>query len=332
MQVNRSEIRTGLLVLITIGALVALVLYIGAPGVFKKLNTYYVQIDNASGIKPGAPVNLAGRKVGQIIDLKSPVPLRDRPPGKPTYEVLITVQVEADAPLYKACQTRMVSYGLLSELVIDFTRGDETSGLAENGHRFVGEREAALSELAPQVLDKLEPLLISGRETLAELKTAVTNIGAITSKDSQFNLALGKFHELGDNLALLTSPEGNFTNSLNDSMASLKKSLGSIEKITGEFNSDDLKVTLANFRSASNELNSVVKRANSSVVSLNTTLDDLGPALVSTGKNASQLTDTLKRQPWRILWPSTKKYTDEDTAEAPRADVEIRRALPARRR
>ena len=320
MQVIRSEIRTGLLVLITIGALVALVLYIGAPGVFKKLNTYYVQIDNAAGIKPGAPVNLAGRKVGQIIELKSPVPMKDRPAGKPNYEVLITVRVEADAPIYNSCHTRMVAYGLLSELVVDFIRGDETSGRAENGHVFVGEREAALSELAPQVLDKLEPLIISGRETLSELKTTVINIGKITSTDSEFNLALGKFHQLGDNLAQITDPKGSLTQSLDDSVLSLKNAMSNIERITNDFKTDDLKVTLSNFRSASNDLKGAVS-------SLDTTINNLSPDLIATGRNASQLTDTLKRQPWRILWPSTKKYSGDGSG-----DVEVRHALPVRRR
>ncbi len=35
-----------------------------------------------------------------------------------------------------------------------------------------------------------------------------------------------------------------------------------------------------------------------------------GPRAVraATTDNLAQMTDTLKRQPWRILWPSTKKY------------------------
>lgn len=325
MQVIRSEIRTGLLVLITIGALVALVLYIGAPGVFKKLNTYYVRVDNAAGIKAGAPVNLAGRKVGQIIDLRSPVPLRERPADKQNYEVLITIRVEADAPLYKMCRTRMVAYGLLSELVIDFTNGDESSGRAENGYIFIGERDAGLAELAPKVLDKLEPLLVSGRETLSELKMAATNIGSITAEGSEFNLALNRFHALGDNLANLTDPKGTLTTSLNRSMASLNRSMTSVEKITSDLNSGDLKVTLANFRSASVDLKGVVRNANNAVLSLNNTVGELGPQLLSTGKNAAQFTDTIKRQPWRIIWPSTKKYPNESNS-----DVQVRRSLPAR--
>jgi hypothetical protein len=29
-------------------------------------------------------------------------------------------------------------------------------------------------------------------------------------------------------------------------------------------------------------------------------------------KNSEQLTDTLKREPWRLLWPSTKSYPGDE--------------------
>ena len=39
---------------------------LGAPGLFRPLVTYKIYLDNAAGIKLGAPVLLAGRKVGQV--------------------------------------------------------------------------------------------------------------------------------------------------------------------------------------------------------------------------------------------------------------------------
>jgi len=31
-------------------------------------------------------------------------------------------------------------------------------------------------------------------------------------------------------------------------------------------------------------------------------------------KNTEQFTDTLKREPWRLLWPSTKSYPGDEPA------------------
>src|SRR2546423_1962626 len=73
MQLERNEILTGLLVVGTIGVIAFLLVLLGAPGLFRPLVTYRVYFDNAAGIKPGAVVMLAGRKIGQVQRLYSPV-------------------------------------------------------------------------------------------------------------------------------------------------------------------------------------------------------------------------------------------------------------------
>ena len=73
MQLERNEILTGLLVIGTIGVIAFLLVLLGAPGLFRPLVTYKMYFDNAAGIKPGAVVMLAGRKIGQVQKLYSPL-------------------------------------------------------------------------------------------------------------------------------------------------------------------------------------------------------------------------------------------------------------------
>ena len=73
MQLQRNEILTGLLVIGTIAILAFLLVLLGAPGLFRPLVTYRIYFDNAAGIKQGAPVMLAGRQIGQVQKLYSPV-------------------------------------------------------------------------------------------------------------------------------------------------------------------------------------------------------------------------------------------------------------------
>src|SRR5215211_54426 len=73
MQLERNEVLTGLLVIGTIGVIAFLLVLLGAPGLFRPLVTYKVYFDNAAGIKPGAVVMLAGRKIGQVQKLYSPL-------------------------------------------------------------------------------------------------------------------------------------------------------------------------------------------------------------------------------------------------------------------
>src|ERR1043165_3876379 len=77
MQLQRNETLTGLLVLVTIAILTGILILLGAPGLFRPLVSYRIYFDNAAGIKLGAPVLLAGRKIGQVDKLYSPVSKED---------------------------------------------------------------------------------------------------------------------------------------------------------------------------------------------------------------------------------------------------------------
>ena len=128
MNIIRNEIRTGLLVVVSLAALVAVVLYLGAPGFFVPQKTFYIYLDNAGGLKQGADVALSGRRIGQVIRLYSPVPQAERP--DPKKEMKVEVQVARAALIYRRVNVRLTQAGLLGEYFIDFTSGEESSGMA----------------------------------------------------------------------------------------------------------------------------------------------------------------------------------------------------------
>src|SRR5437016_8120147 len=134
MQLQRNEIMTGLLVVGTLAVLAAVLVLLGAPGLFRPLVIYKIYFDNAAGIKLGAPVMLAGRKIGQVQKLFSPVSREEdkraqdaaaavHPPepnasptpsdGKPKFEVRVDVQVDRSALVYRDAKARLLQLGLL---------------------------------------------------------------------------------------------------------------------------------------------------------------------------------------------------------------------------
>ena len=214
MQIHKNEITTGILVLVTFGVFLAILVVIGMPGLIKPLNTYRIYYDNADGIRPGAPVLLAGREIGKVTSLQSPVPLDKRPDGHPDYEVSIDVEVARNAEVYRTVTVHLTQQGLMGQEVIDFVHGDESSGLAQNHTEFVGERVPEISEM------------------------------------------------VADNMKRLTGPDS------------------------------DLALTIKNAKTFMETLN------NSQI-----------PQVI---QNAAQFTDTLKREPWRLLWPATKAYPGDE--------------------
>src|SRR5215475_9664514 len=151
MQLERNEILTGLLVIGTIGVIAFLLVLLGAPGLFRPLVTYGVYFDNAAGIKPGAVVMLAGRKIGQVQKLYSPLTATEEkqaqqaaatmhppepnvtPAPAPRFEARVDVQVDKSARLYRNAKAQMVQLGLLGDMAIDFTQGTKDSGRAKDG-------------------------------------------------------------------------------------------------------------------------------------------------------------------------------------------------------
>ena len=229
MQLRRNEIMTGLLVVGTVAVIVGVLILLGAPGLFRPLVTYKIYFDNAAGIKLGAPVLLAGRKIGQVQKLYSPVSQEEdqraqeaaaqiRPPdanasaspsnGKPKFEVRIDVQVDKTALVYRDAHARMISLGLLGEMAIDITQGTEASGRAHDGEMYAGERTPDFSEAAAKLLEVVEPVAQEATKTMKELEATAQNLSHITDENSELNQALTQFKTFGEHLVDLTAPEG----------------------------------------------------------------------------------------------------------------------------
>ena len=311
MQLKRNEILTGLLVLVTVALVTGILILLGAPGLFRPLVTYKIYMDNASGIKLGAPVLLAGRKIGQVQELYSPVSKEDAaraeaaavalksgepsptPAVKPKYEARIDVRVDKDAFVYKDARARLVTLGLLGETAIDFTQGNDSAGRASDGEIFAGERVPDFGESISKMLDIVKPVATEATATLKELQTTASNLSRITDENSQLNMALGQMRTFAENLTSMTARD-----------SSLSIALKNVEKISTDISSsDNITITLQNFRESSDKLKGVMND-----------LSELGPDLKESSANVKEATATLKTQPWRLIWPSTKKYPEDEQA------------------
>jgi len=324
MQLRRNEIMTGLLVVGTVVVITLTLILLGAPGLFRPLVTYKIYFDNAAGIKQGAPVMLAGRKIGQVQRLYSPVSNEEdrraqeaaaalHPPdpnatptpgdGKPKFEVRVDVQVDKSALVYRDAHTRLMQLGLLGEMAIDITQGTETSGRAHDSEMFAGERTPDFSEAAAKMLEVIKPVAAEATSTMKELEQTAQNLNHITDENSELNQALGQFKTFGEHLVDLTAPDG-----------ALSHSLTGIEQISDQLTkNDNIRVSLQNFRESSEKLKSMI--------------NNIGPA----GENIKEFTETVKAQPWRLIWPSTKKYPAASPTPAPgEATITVRKSTKTR--
>src|SRR5712692_4345777 len=324
MQLQRNEIMTGLLVIGTIAVVVFVLVLLGAPGLFRPLVTYKIYFDNAAAIKQGAPVMLAGRKIGQVQKLFSPVSREEdkraqeaataiHPPepnasptpsdGKPKFEVRVDVQVDKSALVYRDAKARLMQLGLLGDMAIDITQGTDSSGRAHDGEMFAGERTPDLGEAASKMLEIIKPVATEATTTMKELEQTAQNINHITDENSELNQALGQFKTFAEHLVDLTAPDSAFSHSLTN-----------IEQISDQLSkNDNIRVSLQNFRESSQKLKSMI--------------NDLGPA----GENIKEFSETVKAQPWRLIWPSTKRYpAASPTPTTGEATITVRKSTKAK--
>ena len=295
---------TGVLVIGTIAVIAFVLVLLGAPGLFRPLVTYKIYFDNAVGIKQGAPVMLAGRKIGQVQKLFSPVSSEEEKraeeaaaavhpwepnasptpaENKPKFEVRVDVQVDKSAKVYRDARTRLMQLGLLGDMAIDITQGIESSGRAKDGEIFAGERTPDLGEAAARMLEVIKPVAAEATNTMKDLQQTAQNLNRLTDENSELTLALGQFKTFGEHLVDLTAPD-----------SSLSHSLINIEKIsTSLTENNNIEMTLQNLRASSEKLK--------------ITVTDLSPV----GQNLKEFSETIKTQPWRLIWPSTKKYPQE---------------------
>jgi len=317
MQLQKNEIMTGLLVVGTVAVLVFVLVLLGAPGLFRPLVTYKIYFDNAAGIKQGAVVMLAGRKIGQVQKMFSPVSREEErraaavfrpeepnasptpPTGKPKYEARIDVQVDRNAVVYRDAKTRLMQLGLLGDMAIDITQGTEASGRARAGEIFAGERTPDFSEAAAKMLEIIKPVAVEATNTMKDLQQTAQNLNHITDENSEMNQALSQIKLFGEHIADMTAPDSALSHSLNN-----------IEKIsTSLTENNNIEITLQNLRSSSEKLK--------------LTINDLGP----TGQNIKEFSETIKAQPWRLIWPGTKKSAEKSpTPATSEATITVRKS------
>ena len=130
----------------------------------------------------------------------------------------------------------------------------------------------------------IQPVANEATATFKQLETTAQNLSHITDQNSQLNLALAQFRTFGEQLNQLTAPDG-----------SLSVSLSNIQRITDDLQkNDNIKITLQDLRASSQKLKA--------------TMNSLGPSLEESARNIKDATATLRSEPWRLIWPSSKKY------------------------
>lgn len=116
MQVFRSEIKVGLLVLVAFILFVVGVFVVSdVRSLWDKKKTLTILFQYADGITKGAPVWYAGFEVGGVKDIRIATGVADR--------IAITVRVSPDAQVRKDSRAEIRSLGMMGAKYIEISPG-----------------------------------------------------------------------------------------------------------------------------------------------------------------------------------------------------------------
>ena len=185
MNFNRSEVKSGILVVTCFVLLTLLTFKVGDFQAVGRNREYKLQFNFISGLEKNAPVHFAGHSVGTVKSIE----IRDREPA-----VEVTISIDRKAPLRVDSQAFVDTLGLLGEKFIALMPGTAAAPRLEPGgilqgtdpmpvHQMIRQM-TQLSENMIPVTEKMNHLL-KGHEKdmediLINLKAASENLKEMT--------------------------------------------------------------------------------------------------------------------------------------------------------
>jgi phospholipid/cholesterol/gamma-HCH transport system substrate-binding protein len=188
MDFTRSEIKSGVLVVVCFALLTVLTFKVSDFRGMQQTHDYKINFDFISGLEKNAPVHYAGHSVGNVKDIQ----VQD---GSPV--VVVTIGVDRRTPLRTDSQAFVDTLGLLGEKFIALTPGNPASPRLEPGAVLEGNEPmpihqlmSQMSELTGQMIpitEKTNKLLQEHDEDMAGILTNL-NVASANLKDMTSDL------------------------------------------------------------------------------------------------------------------------------------------------
>jgi paraquat-inducible protein B len=252
------------------------------------------------GLSPDAPVDFRGIPVGTVVSASFKYL-----PGDPEHRVPVLIKIDPNLLLDQPGTNNSTAQALIAANVKKGLRASLKSGSLLTGQLFVEldfQKDAPPASVASMGgYDVLPTIPSPGLDELEEKASALLDKFTALPVEKTVDDANGALIAVKDAAANLDKLTG--------ADSPLDKTLKNSEKITAELSGNkDIGATLHNLRVTSERLKTIVA--------------ELGAQFSTVGHNLTQATDTVKHQPWRLIWPTTKEYP----APSPR------KALPSRDR
>ena len=215
-QVKWSQLRVGLTVIIASITLAVLIFVMtGTTGLFTKKIVIRSYVDNAGGLRVGAPVRLEGVDIGNVTHIRVVRdPLRKIAP----VEVTMKITTKYEDTMRSDCHASMNTAGVLGEVFVDIDCRAAKGGPLVNGAELPTDDVTQLQDVvraSQGTLQNIDTLVKRLDSILTFIQSGQGSIGKIIYDPSLFNRANDMLSQLQNIVAQANSTNGSIGKLLN---------------------------------------------------------------------------------------------------------------------
>jgi len=255
---ERTQIKVGVFVF----AVLVLAMYVifmlgGEKQMFQRRYALNASFDDISGLRVGAPIQLAGLQVGYVDKIRFPKNLADKKIG-----IELKINKKYQARIRSDSTAKIETQGLLGDKFIFVTVGSEEQPVLNNGEVIQTVESTSIFDIAKKssdIVNDVKDAADSAKKFFEGMYTSRADVGetlhSLKNIMKQAETGSGFIH------ALLYDPKGKeIVSDMADGIKSLKDLVGSTDdenKKTGQVSN-----ILKNLKSASKDIKEIASRVN----------------------------------------------------------------------
>jgi phospholipid/cholesterol/gamma-HCH transport system substrate-binding protein len=230
-QVRWSQLRVGLTVIIASITLAVLIFVMtGTTGLFTKKILIRAYVDNAGGLRVGAPVRLEGVDVGNVVKIRViQDPLRKVTP----VEVVSKITTKYSDTMHSDCEASLNTAGVLGEVFVDIDCRAAKGGPLVNNAELPTRDVAQLQDVvraSQGTLQNVDTLVKRLDNILSFIQSGQGSIGKVIYDPSLFNRANDMLTQLQEIVGAANSTKGSIGKLLNSDEL-YNKANGAVDKL-----------------------------------------------------------------------------------------------------
>jgi len=222
--------------LITLAILIFLMT--GSTGLFTKKLLIRAYVDNAGGLRVGAPVRLEGVDIGNVTGIRV---VADSKRSVAPVEITMKVTTKYADTMRSDCQASLETAGVLGEVFVDLDCRQAKGGPMQNGAELPTREVPQLQDVvraSQGTLQNVDTLVKRLDSIISYIQSGQGSIGKVIYDPALFNRANDMLNQMQSVVSQINSPNGTIGKLINDDELYKKAnaSIDNINKIIDEVN------------------------------------------------------------------------------------------------